>query len=167
MNKRRKGISPIISTVLLVAFAIALATIVGPWLTGFTKERGQEVEDRGEKQVNCVYSAIDFDIDDIYYNLSDDTYPDSSVNITITNSGSEDVYDPKISLHVSNRMYSYEPIQDTDLNFSNKLEAGTQAYLVTNITDELSGTLKEVRVVFQNCPNNAVRSCDLVNDECE
>ncbi|MFB6089185.1 MAG: hypothetical protein ABEK36_05395, partial [Candidatus Aenigmatarchaeota archaeon] len=80
--------------------------------------------------------------------------------------GSVDVYDPKISLHVNNRIYSYEPTKETDLNSSNKLEAGTQAYLVTNITDELSGTLKDVRVVFQNCPSNAVSSCDLINDEC-
>jgi len=166
MIYRKKGVSPIISTVLLVAFAIALATIVGPWLTGFTKDRGKEVDERGEKQVECVYSSIDFEQEDIYYNLNDDTYPDSTVNITITNSGSVDVYDPKISLHVNNRIYSYEPTKETDLNSSNRLEAGTQTYLVTNITDELSGTLKDVRVVFQNCPSNAVSSCDLINDEC-
>lgn len=167
MGKKGKGISPIISTVLLVAFAIALAAIVGPWLTGFTKDRGQEVEKRGKKQVDCVYSSIGFGINDIYYNISGNAYPDSTVNITVTNTGSEELYNPGISLNVNNRIYSYEPTPGTDLNTSNVLDPGTQTYLITNITDDLSGTLEEVRVVFQSCPNNAVRSCDLMGEECE
>lgn len=167
MHSVRKGVSPIISTVLIIAFVVAVANIVAPWIIKFTKERSQEVEDKSEGQVECIYSSIDFDTDDIDYSLTGERYPNSTVNITVTNSGSEPLHSPQISLKVNKQTYSYQPTTETNVTSSNPLSAGTQTYLITNITDNLSGTLKKVRIVFRNCPNNAIRECDLVNDECQ
>ena len=91
MMFNQKGISPLIAAVLIIAFVIGLAWVVGPWIISFSKERALEVESQSETQVQCIYSGIDFTEDDIEYNLTGDPYPNSTVNITITNSNTQNL----------------------------------------------------------------------------
>lgn len=62
----RKGISPFIASVLLIAFAIAVAGIFSGWITSFTKETTEEVKKHSEKRVTCSYGGIA--LDDLVYN---------------------------------------------------------------------------------------------------
>ncbi|MDI6825713.1 MAG: hypothetical protein QMD36_00765 [Candidatus Aenigmarchaeota archaeon] len=61
-----KGISPVIASVLLIAFTIAVAALYSGWITSFTKRTTEEVGERSEKRVTCTYGGIA--LDDVKYN---------------------------------------------------------------------------------------------------
>lgn len=56
-----KGISPMIATVLLIAFTIAVGGILSVWLTGYTRTTTATVETQGENQTKCAGSYIKID----------------------------------------------------------------------------------------------------------
>ena len=48
-----KGISPLIATVLLIALAVAIGSIVGLFVTSFTKNRTESIQEFSEKMTKC------------------------------------------------------------------------------------------------------------------
>ena len=54
----RKGVSPIIATVLLIAFTVGVAGIVSVWLTTFAKTSTENVEKESKEELTCVYGGI-------------------------------------------------------------------------------------------------------------
>lgn len=76
-----KGISPLIATVLLIAFTVGIAGILSTWLTGFTQQSTQQVSQQSNTEVACSYGGI---------SLSGLTYGSSSSTIAgnIENTGS-------------------------------------------------------------------------------
>jgi len=54
----RKGISPFMAVVLLVAFTLAVAGIFSGWITSFTKETTETVQTRSEERVECAYGGV-------------------------------------------------------------------------------------------------------------
>jgi flagellin-like protein len=53
-----KGISPLVATILLIAFTIAVGGIVSVWITGFTRTQTVQVSSVAEDQLRCFSSAI-------------------------------------------------------------------------------------------------------------
>ncbi|MBI2085190.1 MAG: hypothetical protein HYT71_01615 [Candidatus Aenigmarchaeota archaeon] len=60
MNLNRKGLSPLIASVLLVAFTMAVGAIIINWITGFTQQQttGYSVLTIDNSEVNVVGSVI-------------------------------------------------------------------------------------------------------------
>ena len=54
-----KGISPLVATVLLIAFTVGVGGIISVWITGFTQTSSKIVSNEGEKQITCSNGAID------------------------------------------------------------------------------------------------------------
>ncbi len=73
----RKGVSPLIASVLLVAFTMAVAAILVVWITGFTQQQTETVGARGEKQTSCSFSTINIDKDDV-------SASGTNLNVTLT-----------------------------------------------------------------------------------
>ena len=66
MKKRgKKGISPLIATVLLIGFVIAVAVIVMTWGKGFVKERAEKEGALSQAQLQC--NQVEIEIDDNFY----------------------------------------------------------------------------------------------------
>lgn len=61
----RKGISPIIATVLLIAFTISVGAIVGAWVTGFSRGKSDEIGRNAVETVDCAVAGIAFGRSDI------------------------------------------------------------------------------------------------------
>ncbi|MFH0711162.1 MAG: archaellin/type IV pilin N-terminal domain-containing protein [Candidatus Aenigmatarchaeota archaeon] len=55
-----KGISPIIATVLLIAFTVAVAGLLSTWLTGFTSSTSKQVSDSSSITLSCSYGGVSF-----------------------------------------------------------------------------------------------------------
>lgn len=53
-----KGLSPLIATVLLIAFTVAVAGIVSLWVTGFTNLTTKQIQNQSLTRVNCTYGSI-------------------------------------------------------------------------------------------------------------
>jgi flagellin-like protein len=55
----RKGISPLIATVLLIAFTVSVAGMISVWLTSFTKTSTDVVGTQANTQIICSNGQID------------------------------------------------------------------------------------------------------------
>jgi len=64
----KKGISPFIASILLIAFAVAVAGVYGGWFQSFINTITGTIEKREEKRVECIYGGIA--LDDLEYNSS-------------------------------------------------------------------------------------------------
>jgi flagellin-like protein len=73
-----KAISPMIATILLIAFTVAIGGIISVWMTGYTRTTGASVSGATENMTACL-----------------GTYPDvisvTSTAILIHNPGSEEI----------------------------------------------------------------------------
>ncbi|MFC1723307.1 archaellin/type IV pilin N-terminal domain-containing protein [Nanoarchaeota archaeon] len=76
--KNKKGVSPLIATVLLIAFAVALGAVVMNWGRGYVEDTANTARERSDTEVKCA-SDVDIavvDIDgtpQICYNISGTT----------------------------------------------------------------------------------------------
>ncbi|MCK5698230.1 MAG: type IV pilin [Candidatus Aenigmarchaeota archaeon] len=59
---KRKGVSPLIAAVLLIAFTMAIAAILTAWIAGFTQDH-KEKSEAFDRQISCAYSNIELDRD--------------------------------------------------------------------------------------------------------
>lgn len=76
--KMKKGISPLIATVLLIAFTVAVAGIVSMWLTSFSTTSVEDVGKRADAELYCTYGAL---------SVSDLQFCNSYLSGIIRNSG--------------------------------------------------------------------------------
>ncbi|MBI3412609.1 MAG: hypothetical protein HY051_00825 [Candidatus Aenigmarchaeota archaeon] len=82
--KNLKGINPLIASVLLIGFTMAVAAVLVLWITGFTQQQTESIGQRGEQQTLCAYSTLLVDRDDVSV-LGNSTAGDGSrFNVTIT-----------------------------------------------------------------------------------
>lgn len=56
--ERMKGLSPLIATVLLIAFTIAVGGLISIWITGFTQTQTQSVGSQATTQITCSNGGI-------------------------------------------------------------------------------------------------------------
>jgi flagellin-like protein len=54
-----KGISPMLSTILLVAFTVAIGGIISVWMSSFTRTTTSNVESASTNQTKCSGTYID------------------------------------------------------------------------------------------------------------
>ncbi|MFZ3077803.1 MAG: archaellin/type IV pilin N-terminal domain-containing protein [Candidatus Aenigmatarchaeota archaeon] len=101
-----KAISPLIATVLLIAFTMAAAAIVFGWGTGFINAIFNPISDKGPKTVQCTYANLDVQKADVVYNFSGVS---SSVNVSIYNSGAEDLYNFSLGIITNSGVYTFNP----------------------------------------------------------
>ncbi len=59
-----KGISPLIAAVLLIAITVAIGTLVGGWISTFTKATTDKVSNRTAEAIDCTSANIN--IEDVY-----------------------------------------------------------------------------------------------------
>lgn len=85
----RKGISPFIATVILIALAVTVASVFSGWLTSFTKETTEEVGERSKRRVICSYGGIA--LSDLEYNTTSGNLTGRIENIDIIPLGNIDL----------------------------------------------------------------------------
>lgn len=157
-----KGISPLVASVILIALVVGIASMLSPWVKTFFKKRMGQTEEVSKGRISCTNAQPVFNLDDIHYNL---TGANDSVNITLRNRGRVELYNFIVSLLIDGSSYSFEPKKERDS--SNPLKPGLETTLRVDITENLEGTLRRVRVMAQNCPAYGIRECDLVEKECK
>lgn len=106
-----KAISPLIASVLLIAFTMAVAAILTSWVTGFTKAETGFVGGKGETQIKCTYANLDAKKSDVSYNFTT-----GSLNISVFNSGSEDLYNFSFFILTDEDLYTFEPINQKTIS---------------------------------------------------
>lgn len=79
MIRSKKGVSPLIATVLIIALTVALTVFLMNWAFGFFKERTGETSKATREQLICA-SKINFDFDCVCGALATDPCTISLIN---------------------------------------------------------------------------------------
>jgi flagellin-like protein len=88
--KSKKGVSPLIATVLLIGFAVALAAVVMTWGLGFIEQTADTTEKQTTNTLICA-SDLDFRISDV-----------TPTSITVDNRGKIDIVSLIFRIHNDN-----------------------------------------------------------------
>lgn len=64
----RKGVSPLVATVLLIAFVVAVAGIIATWATSFAKDQTELVQEQSTLSITCGYGKVS--MKDVSYSTS-------------------------------------------------------------------------------------------------
>ena len=75
-----KGISPLISVVLLIAMTVLISTVMASWLTSFQKDQQDTIANKSGQIVDCT--SADITIDDVYID-----FKSNITRIIVRNSG--------------------------------------------------------------------------------
>lgn len=91
-----KGISPLIATVILIAFVIAVAGITSTFFTGFTKEQQAGVQSKATTIVDCSVAMME--LDDTTVSVNPTGASTGNFSLVVSNSGQEDLAGLKVIL---------------------------------------------------------------------
>ncbi len=83
-NINKKGISPLIATVLLIGFTVALAAFVITWGGEFVQNTVQDTEERSNRATKCV-NDLNFEIEKVTCGAGKTIVIDNRGNIDIKN----------------------------------------------------------------------------------
>ena len=94
MKMFKRGISPLIATVLIIGFTVALAAIIMTWGTTFSKGMQKSTEATTEEQLACAQ--------DVQIDLSGACIDGvTGVKLTVKNDGSKDIQNISARFYVS------------------------------------------------------------------
>jgi flagellin-like protein len=131
MNKR--GISPLIATVLLIGFAVALAAVVMTWGLDFITDTADTTKKQTEHTLICA-SDLSFSISNV-----DQTIPGSE-SITIDNRGQVDIVSVVFRIHDLAGAVTLVDSSDEDLT-----EIGVPKFAVKTFLEYTSGALASLQ----------------------
>lgn len=109
---KKRGISPLIATVLLIGFTIAIAAIVMIWGGNIVKERAQKISAKNEAQTSC---ATKIEID-----LKTAKCLDSKLNVVVENKGSDTINGFRARIHYGDGDIATENVPETISKVSQK-----------------------------------------------
>lgn len=88
-----KGVSPLIAAVLVIAFTLAVAVVIGSWLTQMAKTQTETVESSMGAQVNCTKARLE---------IIDVACVDNDLTIAIANLGPVELSNPSFYARLTN-----------------------------------------------------------------
>jgi flagellin-like protein len=132
-----KGISPMIAVVLLIAFVVAVGSIISLFLTGLATTQTERTATEAEKIIRCGPTVLR--IDEVYYDATD--YDPLKVTVTYV-SGTEKLTDFTVTLIDKSRVSNVTDKTATAYDMS----PGEIQVFTGLDTGGLSGELQEVRV---------------------
>ena len=147
-----KGVSPIISVILLIAVSISVGIMVTTWITHWV------VTQTGSSSISCAIDT-NYVIDSAEFNKS--TALNNSLLVKITNKGSQKIYGFGAILDNGTAIVKLNSsdslINQGGTSLTSKLDREQSAYIVINLTNiilgypQLGRTLTEVKVTNDAC----------------
>lgn len=138
-----KGISPLIATVLLIAFTVGVAGIISTWLTGFTQQSTKQVGEQSNIEVTCSYGGI---------SLSSLRYGSNTMAGNIENTGSISLGNITLQIIYSNKTvdkYTLCLVSAVGNNCTTaNISIGARELITFNVST--SSTYDKIRV-YTNC----------------
>lgn len=150
-----KGVSPIISAVILIVVAIAISTLVGPWMYNLARTSTNETATSTITDIRCRNAGIDFDSDYATYGVDwNFTTLSDWLKVKAENTGTINLHNFSFELTINNsNILQYDVKNDSQRSLSNPLKPGQAAILEANITANISGTLNRVKLRNEVCKN--------------
>ncbi len=132
MNKR--GISPLIATVLIIGFTVALAAVIMTWGQSFSKGIQEQTEETSTQQITCAQDVV-FDLQNVCLS-SGTTY-----KLTVVNNGNKDIEKFKA------RFYENADTVHTADIFADTGESLASFGIDSDTADATVSTIKKVEII--------------------
>ena len=128
----KKGISPLIATVLLIGFAIAMAVLIYFWYTGFLKGQAQKQSCEIEAKSLCT-QKIEIQVSNV------ECTPELKIiRVTIENKGQTLINDFRLKIRGKDNIES--------VPFSKSLNQGSTEQFSTTYDPTNTGTIEELEI---------------------
>ncbi len=141
------------ATVMLIAFTLAVAALVGSWFTSMTKTETNIIESGATEQINCSSGILDI----VKITCTNDSSNNGNITIAIQNLGTIDLYDFSVVAKIGSNLYVNNTYANSSIapNSTDPLNPGEQYILVCSCDNtECPGGAEvgTVRVSPGNCP---------------
>ena len=123
MKMSKKGISPLIATVLILGFTVALAAIIMNWGTKFTRDIQQSTSESATANIACSQDVV-LNIRNVCRTTSG---ADNIYNILVANDGKADIVKLNVRLYKSESDVASDTLTETIGKFSLKTLMSTKA----------------------------------------
>jgi len=155
---RLKGISPIVSTVILILVVVTLASIVAPWAYELVTNTTGNIDDDTTSDIECQNAGYDFvttyGIYGVEYNF---TLTAHNLNASIRNTGTVTLYNFYFEIrHNTTNITYWNTTTATSKTKSSPLKPSETSIIAANITMDLNGTLNEVSILNEVCPGKSI-----------
>jgi len=142
----KKGLSPLIAVVLLIAFTITVATFIAAFSQTFVRTQTTEFSQRTQELGRaCQFSNIQ---------LTAATYDDSGDKISVLarNIGTENLTDFNIIVFTTD-------VEFTEHTPSNSNNVMTSGEIATFTANNVTQTPSKVQIQSKQCPREAIYTC--------
>lgn len=131
----KRGVSPVVATVLLIVIVIVLAAIIFFWARGFLSESAA----KGDRAVQVSCADVDFEAEVVP--SADECDGDAAVDIN--NIGNVPIYGAQV-LQYDPTTGSIEPTEVTNQDFEGTITIGESSYACLNIEVQSQDTFRVV-----------------------
>ncbi len=161
MNKTNKrGVSPLIATVLLIAFAVALGAVVMNWGRSYVQETAEDVRTKSDRDVECSQDVkIEVQkIDDVPQMCYGGESATGFLDFTIYNSGHKDIESLTVSIIGKTDIYTNTSVNGTAMNKGHLVRKNMSYDYSTYGAIQLVKIVPEVKIggVLTPCSGNAL-----------
>lgn len=137
----KKGLSPIVASVLLIAFALTVAAVLGGWFTSLTRTQTETVSGISTTQLNCTKGAL---------TIVATNFSNNDSNVVFSNTGTVDL-SGGFDLYVEDSSGNF----DTN-NITTDLLKGHTTNISTTGGYLTGSSLSKVRVTSKSCPSVSI-----------
>lgn len=150
MRITKRGISPLIATVLIIGFTVALAAVIISWGQTFTRNIQQQTETSSTEQISCATEVV-FDVTNACSTGSD-------IKVIVKNDGSR-----KIDKFLARSYRAADNVVQNELTFGGDGIAafGIESQIFTPVYASGTGPTKMVELIPVVTINNKQVTCSL------
>lgn len=160
--KKIIGVSPIVSMVIIIVTVFIIASFVVPWYYNITRNIANRTGTIAIKDIECQNAAYDFDTSYGNFGVSwNFTGINDSLTVKIINTGTINLYNFSIQIGINTgttlilkQLFVNETTQRSN---ANPLKPGQTIILKAIIDEDINGTLTEIRILNEACPNVLVK----------
>jgi len=161
MNKKNKrGVSPLIATVLLIAFAVALGAVVMNWGRSYVQDTAEDVRTKSDRDVKCSQD-VGIEVQKI------DTTPQMCyggsgtagfLDFTIYNKGHKNIASLTVTIVGSTAVYTNSSVNGTSVNIGQMMRKNMSYSYTTYGSIQLVKIVPEITLggVLTACSGNAL-----------
>jgi len=145
-----KAVSPLISTILVISIIFVIAGIVGPWAMNFAGRQANNTAGNTDNKITCQSTTYDFDSSYGNSGVDWDFSGTDWLKAKVMNTGTVNLYGFSFQLYIQGTGYRFFQAKNS-LDPDSSLKPGESAILEADITENLAGTLTELKVLNGVC----------------
>ncbi|MBI2133757.1 hypothetical protein HYU11_03690 [Candidatus Woesearchaeota archaeon] len=141
--RSKKGVSPLIATVLLIAFAVALGAVVMNWGRSYTENTAASVKEKSDVDVKC---SLDVKLKVIEYSdkpqiCVGEWDANSYINVTLQNIGEKKIEALKVTIFGDSGIFSNTSVPNSTIDKAASTKISAKYPFGT------TGTIKMVQII--------------------